>query len=612
VLCPPRSVILSVGCDQQPLQVEVSLSRFGFRKIGELTASPIYDSNDWKSESPALRAPFDAVTACLERNPSLLGAGDNSRPLASSLAAVSSAPSHVTQERAPVPWILLAGLLGGLLVAVARLRALPGGSLARPALLLAVLAVACFFLRRWLIPTGFFHQNGQGPFWIGFALESSGSRSQYGPGYWEVFGRLARLPPDPETPVFLVQALTGALAPVLVWALLFEARVRGGLLWGTTVAVAALPILGRVAQSESYCGVCTTLLLGACLLLVSGAGRADGSRVLAVIAVASAGLLIAQGARITPATWAPAAFTPLVLFASPLRPRQAVWRVALATAGIGLTVLVLDRSEMSGILSGAVGQHWLPQLIDRLRGIGWATALAPLLLAGFVWWASDRARAVCAAVALGVAFIAIEGTRVVWEERPTINRGFLLFWLPLVLALTVALAANLRTGRPRQIVSAVLLTAFLAADVSTWRADTVLPTDSLEAGWAREWRHLLPQGATVVYVALSMASARDLPLYGIGSPVPIERWALTAGRPAPISVAKLGPDVYYYESSLCSAEDAGDTCRQVHRNFDLDVVAQNVFPAIPSNRGEHFTKSEIPVALYRMGAAHPPTAAIPQ
>jgi hypothetical protein len=272
--------------------------------------------------------------------------------------------------------------------------------------------------------------------------------------------------------------------------------------------------------------------------------------------------------------------------------------------------VVLNRSEMSGILAGAAGQHWLPQLFDRLRHVGWAAAVLPFLLAALVWLVPDRPRGLTLALALALTLVAIDGTRVVWEERPTINRGFLLFWLPTVLVLAVALAASVRTGLPARIVSAALVLSLISLDAATWQVDTALPTDSLEAGWARDWRRLLPPGATVVYVALSMASARDLPLYGLGSPVPIDRWALTAGRPAPTSVAKLGKDVYYYESSLCSAVDAGDTCKQVHRNFDLDVVAQNVFPAIPSNAGEHFTKSEIPVTLYRMGAAHPPTAAL--
>jgi hypothetical protein len=182
-------------------------------------------------------------------------------------------------------------------------------------------------------------------------------------------------------------------------------------------------------------------------------------------------------------------------------------------------------------------------------------------------------------------------------------------WLPVVLALSVALFGQVRPGPARGLSTAALLLLCFGLHVVTWRADTTLPTDSLEANWAREWRHLVPPHSTVVYVALSMASARDLPLYGAGTPVPIERWALTAGQEAPVSVERLGRSVFYYESSLCAAFDAGRTCQDMHRHFDLKLLASRTFPAVPSNRGERLTEQEITVGLYRIEGVLKPNAA---
>ena len=82
--------------------------------------------------------------------------------------------------------------------------------------------------------------------------------------------------------------------------------------------------------------------------------------------------------------------------------------------------------------------------------------------------------------------------------------------------------------------------------------------------------------------------------------MPIERFVLTLGSPAPRSFQALGDSVYYYESSLCSLVDAGDTCAGVKRNFQLEPVASHVFPAIPSSDGERYARPEVPVALYQV------------
>jgi hypothetical protein len=580
-LCPPRAVILSMGCDAaNRMKMEVTSSPNGFRKAGALSVSPILDTPDWKSQSAAKRQSFDALAACVASDPSL----------------ILAEPTPEKPKRLGIPWLLFGGL-AALLALIARRRREWDR---REVVAITLVAVACFFFRRLFIPTAFFHQNGQGPFWIAFALEGDGIHSPYGTAYWEMFSRLARRPHDPEALIYLAQSLLGASVPLLGWMIWRSIGARSWLLWGPVAALALSPIQGRLAQSESYFGTATFLLFSAAATLALGFVEAKPSRGWMLVSAIGAGLLISEEARLHQLGWTAAAFIPFVILATPESPRRTIPRALFATSIIGLMVLVLCGHAMAAALKGELARHWLPIAMERVKHVPITAYFGLALLLVTIFLSRDRWTAFVLGLALVVVLTVLEATRLISEERITVNHAYLLFWVPVTVTLVIALAAGVRRGLTSQIAAFVIVAALLGVDAATWRIDTMLATDSIEAEWARDWRKLLPDGSTVVYVGLTSSTARDLPLYGFGTVVPIERWVLTGGRPAPTVEQLPKKDVYYYESSLCFSPEAGDTCTQMHERFQLEPMANRVIPGVESSAGDRLLKAEIPVGLYRV------------
>lgn len=587
-LCPPRTVILSAGCaTADRIKVEITASPIGFQRAGSLTVSPIMDSPDWRNESEAKRRTFDAVAACANGDPSLISAAP---------------PGTKTSARLGVPWLLFGGLA---LLTLLMARGLKDVE-RREGVAIVLIAVGCFVFRKALIPTAFFHQNGQGPFWVAFALEPDGIHSPYGTAYWEIFSRMARRAHDPETPIYRIQAIQGALVPLLGWIVWRGVGARRWLLWGAVAALALSPIHGRLAQSESYFATATFLLFAAAAALVLGFSLTRMSMLWPILSVIGAGLLIAEEARLHQLTWTAAAFIPFVILALPESPRRTVLWALGATLVIGLMVLVLDGHAMSAALKGELARHWIPIAIERVKHVP-ATAWIGLgLLVATVAFSVDRMRAALLGTALVVVLVVLEATRLIAEERTTVNHAYLLLWAPTVLTLGVALAAGVREGLARRLAQVGLVAGLLLVDAGTWRVDTQLATDSVEAEWARDWRKLLPDGSTVVYMGLTSSTARDLPLYGFGTVVPIERWVLTGGRPAPVRSQLPEKDVYYYESSLCFSPEAGDTCRQMHERFRLEPLAMRTVPSVESSTGDRLPTFPMELGLFRIAGPREP------
>jgi hypothetical protein len=290
------------------LQVEVRPdSPKSFRHAGAIGVSPIGEFADWNQAPAAQQAALETFVACAAADPTLAFTG-------APLSALERSAHRAGAVVVAVPWLLLGGL-AALAAALWRAR-----ELRRRLPLLAGLFGGALALRAVLLPWAFFHQNGQGPLWIDYAL---GEPSPYGPGYREVFGWAARWALDgahaPDRAVFAAQAVLGALVVPAGWLLANRAGARPALGLVVALLLALDPSLARAAQSESYYATLASLLFLATAALSLGACRpshgalgapAASERIGSVsfgLGVLGAGLFIAQAARLHPIGWVAAA-----------------------------------------------------------------------------------------------------------------------------------------------------------------------------------------------------------------------------------------------------------------------------------------------------------------
>lgn len=645
-----------------------------FRAEGGVGLSPVGNYPDWKLVPEPKRRAFEQLAACAARDPSLI-TGEGAPPGRSPGAAPGSlspdspspdspspgspspnSPSPDSPARSgarstgdggaagpPLPHRLILGAALG--AAAIALRWRESRDL-RLWVSLSALLAATLVVRLWLVPAAFFHPNGQGAFWVAFALQERGDLASYGPGFWEVFGRVARLPwASPERLVFGAQALLGAASPVFAWALAREAGAHRRIAWGVAAAVAASPLLARMSQSQSYYGVYTSLLFAAAALLMTGSPRqgtsgrppaddapapqgtsggppaedapapqgtsgrppAEGARRAQALrfglSVVAAGLLVAQAARVTPIGWLPAAAVPLVLLAKPGALAAKIRWTAIAALGIGAIVAATSGPAMASVLRGSLGAQWLPAVRPA---VGFAfshdlqpihAALAVIAAASPVLASRRRAEAAARATALLALIAAADASCMVRADTATFQRAYFAMWAPAALPLVVALAADLRSARLRAIAIAASFSAAFALHVRAAREDLPLPTNVLEAAWMETLREALPRDATVVYLSRAGRSVLALPLY-VGTRVPGEPFTLGLDDALPEPSA-LGHDVYYYESSLCAAPEAEDACRTLRGRFGREVVATRTLPARSSAPTSFFRGPTVDVTLYR-------------
>jgi hypothetical protein len=489
---------------------------------------------------------------------------------------------------------MLLGLL--LLLGLAGIEVRRGGGWRLPITALG-LGVTCWLFRHWTVPTAFFHQNGQGPWWIAFALDPDGTRSPYGPGYWEVFGRLVRSAAKPEGAVFAAQAAMGACVPIFVWTLARLARAPRWWGWGAAILATTNPTMARIAQSESYDALCLFLLCAAVTALCLGATQ--NGRVLFLAGLAASGLLLSEAARVNPICWLPAALTSLAIIAAADNTTQASGRLLAAVLVTSALLALLDRTALAAVLHGSLGAHWLPVVRERFDHVSTRVPAACGACVVGVLIVMRRWKAALLTALLLCSVLLIELTRVVQAESALVNRAFVVLWVPVLFPLLSRLLPAL-AGRLGATLGALALVCGVAVNARTWRADTTLPTDALEAAWVETWRGQLPAGAVVIYAGQGPTAIVVLPLYGLGTPVPIESWVMTLGKPAIPSIAHLGPEVYYYESSLCSTIDAAQTCSGMAERFVLDPVVTRQLPEVKTDPGPVYTRRPIQVGLYRV------------
>jgi hypothetical protein len=591
IVCPPGSVILEVGCHPDDL-LRVEIARAGpraFRQVGDVGVSPVGNFPDWSQVAEGKRRAFDEVSACLARDPSLISPA---APRAS-----GKPPAHARGSSPPWPWRLLLGLLLGAVVCAGRMR---GVRNRRTIGLLGLLFAGTLALRWLAFPAAFFHPNGQGAFWIACALDTDGSRFSYGPGYWEMFGWLARLPlASPEALVIGAQAALGALSPVCAWVVAREMGASRLLAWGSALVVAQSPILARISQSQSYYGTWASLLFVATAILMIGCPRKGEGRRRFALAVLAAGLVVAQAARVTPIGWTAASVLPLAVAARP-GPLGARLRWAVAAAfGIGAVVAVTSGSAMLGVLRGPLGSQWLPE--TTARGLEPAELLRPALLvvAIIVLASRHRASAAVRVLAAAVTLLWMDATCMIRSHPAILQRAFEAMWAPVLVGLAAALVADLRARALRGAAAVGLVSWALVSSVRTWQVERELPTNVLEALWAEQWRGELPPGSTVVYLGRMGQHILVLPLYGEHTRVAVEPWVLAHDAPVP-DLRQMGSNVHYYESSLCAGREARELCRALREQHGLVPIESRTLPARSSASTSFFEEDTVTVGLYRL------------
>lgn len=342
--------------------------------------------------------------------------------------------------------------------AVIGLGALVGTQRPRALFVAAFVTTATWLLHRAQFTPGYFHPNGQGPFWTGFDEHAAA----YGPGYREMFGALGS-----ERAIFTACSILVATMPIVAFALV---RALGGHRRTALVlalAVAFDPVLARVGQSQSY------YAMGA-LLLIAAWALATGSRVSAV----AAGLVAAQAARVHPILWAGAL---LIAFVPRLgRRRGHPW--------LYLVVLALGSAWAAvAVLSGPVGRHWFARA-------WWVIVPALALVVAAAWFL--RPKRTRLALLLFVPLVdLVHSDGLAFEHA---------WWLLFLGPLLAMLAQRRRAAT--LVAAAVLL--FGIGERFLLRS----PTSALEAERALSWREKLAEHTPLTFVERSNNMIVMLPL----------------------------------------------------------------------------------------------------
>jgi hypothetical protein len=562
------------------LRVEVRPdSPRSFRHAGAFGVSPVGEFADWNQEPAARRQALESFVTCLLADPSLAFTGEALR---------SSERSTPRSAGAAAPWLLLGGL-AALAVALGRARDLRG-----KLLWLAGLSGVALAFRAVALPWAYFHQNGQGPLWIDYAL---GEPSPYGPGYREVFAWVARWALDrgyaPDLAVFVAQAVLGALVVPAGWLLAHRAGARPALCLAVASLLAIDPSLARAAQSESYYATLASLLFLATAALSLGVTRQRTATVDFGLGVLGAGLFIAQAARLHPIGWIAAATVPLACLALPGRVSARLARTALAALGIGAVTALGAGRVLHGIVTGGeLGGQWLPQALARLSNASIPPTIGLLLIVVFVL----RRRAFPPLLALVVCVGAATTANLLGGGPALILGGYWHLYAPALVVAGAALVAELARGRRAATALALVVASGGAAlAVVSWPALTREPTDVREQAWAMEWRKTLPAGARVAYVERVGARVLRLPLFGDA----VRALYLEPGATRVAAPTHAG-QLYYVRTSLCASAEGRDRCRRFEEQHRLRPVVTRTLPAIASLPYLTLPEAAIDVGLYEV------------
>lgn len=582
VACPSDELAVVSARVGEGSALRIELARGGrraFRTANGLGLSPVGEFPDWNVAPAPLREAFERVLACA------------ATPLPTRLrgGVIPAPPGNLRGPR--VPWLLALAAL----IAAWRARRVTREAWRHPALVLLGSAAATLGLRALRHPPGYFHQNGQGPLWIDHLFTSN--HLPYGPGFGELFALPATLTPaTPERTVFGLQSLLASAQPACAW---WIARAVGANPWvagGLAVATALDPMLGRLARSEAYFAVGTSLGMLAAVALVR-ARDAWGPLI--------AGLLLAQAVRVHPGLWAPLALVPLVAALADRPARERARGTLVAFGVVGVVVALTSGASILTVLRSEVGTHWL-----GVQSRNTATSYSPILglgvgLAAVTAISPLRWRGALPVMLLAVTF----GVRALTDNYTAsgsplwIITAYARTFLPVELTAIAALAATLGVVfRPTPRAFPLLGTGLaLALTFVTHRRRAELlrfPTDVLELQRAWAWRTQLPRGARVLSVSRAGHYILVLPIHG-GAGRDLQVVTLDPLLPPP-DLHAYGPNTYYYRASTCSTPSTRDWCTAFERSARLRPVETFSLPTIPSMGHLTYSSPRISVGLYQV------------
>ena len=606
--CPNDGLFVVMASVDPSVALRVEIARaphHGFVDTGSWSVSPVGEFPEWDHTPPALRATFDHVVACVraEGGPPThlhdVSAGDthdDRNPHGTAHGSIDRTNVHGVG----FPW-LLALALAAVVAARWRLRHVSKGTVRTVALAVGAWA-ATLGLRCAVGHPNFFHQNGQGPAWIGQIVTHR--HHAYGPGFTELFGWVRHLAPDHlDQAVFVCQGALAALAPLCVWAI---ARAMGTQRVIATVlasGVAIDPSFVRGAQSESYYCACTSLLFLAVATLTGRTGRAPVRSLPFALTAVATGLIVAQAARIHPVCWTAAALVPLALFVSPGAHRDRVLRTLVATALIGAVVALTSGLAMRTVIFSDFGSQWMgrtrPNTLHDLWHRAW-----PLALVGFAAVALSRRpyRALPRVAAIAVMLLVMTGADIVTSTGSPvwILAAYTRLYLPALIAgVAAVLAAIPRSAVQSRALAVALAVLFVVAAHAMWKPLNRLPTDAIELDHALAWRDGLPTGAVVASVEYAGFYVLTLPIYSGSGSRRLASIPLDVTAPPP-DLRAYGRNVFYYRASICSTPEARAYCAAVEAHNPMDPVVTYALPAIPSMRHLAYDTPTVSVGLYRV------------
>ncbi len=601
--CPDDGLFVVQASANPAVSLRVEIARAphpGFVHAGPWSLSPIGEYPAWEQTPAALRETFDRVVACVTTGSGppihLRGASTDSNLSGGPPGSVRS----LTERRGGYPWLLA---LTGLSVVIARRGLRRARNTLRHGLVVFGAWVTVFVLRRLAVRPGFFHQNGQGPAWIGQIVTHR--HHAYGPGFTELFGWTLRLAPDhPERAVFAWQGALAALGPLCAWSIARRMGAGVSIALALALGVAIDPSFARGAQSESYYTACASLLFLAVALVSSRTARAPVRSVPFVLTSVSAGLLIAQAARIQPVCWMAAALTPIAFFVATGSLRHRIVRTVAGTAVIAAVVAITSGFAMRTVILSEFGAQWLGRTRpDTLHGFwlrAWIPSLALVTAVGLSrrpFRAAWRALTVAAILGVMVATDIVAST----GSPPWILAAYTHLYAPALCAALAGLLAGIpRTPVQERALGFALALALTVTAALSWPALNRRPTDTLELSHALAWRDTLPRGATVVSLDRAGYYILTLPIYSGFGTRGLDTLSLDLTAPPP-DLRAYGSKVFYYRASICSTPVARAYCDAVEHRNPLVPVVTYALPAVPSMAHLTYDSSPVRVGLYRLG-----------
>lgn len=489
------------------------------------------------------------------------------------------------------PWLSAAGLL---LFGLAARRHVPRptGEWWIPAVITLAATAARLMAGLW----GPLHVNGQGPLWIRGATDSA-ALAGYGPGYFELFSRLAGSGWAADDALFAANALLAGSTPALLYVVARLAGVaRGGALTAALV-LAADAVTVRTAASEGYFSAVIFLVLAVQVSLALGVrADRDGDGVAAGCALGGAGLLAAAAARIHPVAYLPLALCPLVVFGAAQdegwRTRMA--RTVAAAAAIGAAVLLTSSAAVLGALtmSGMAG----PGLASMMQ-LDWHVLAVVLVAVGCAHlWAVPPWLPLVGACSLVLLLVTDDA----FAQHPLWALCYQRLFLPGVLLGAVALVPDRLQGMPWALgAAAVAAVALLLPALPFLRGQT---TEQLEYAFLKQVVAGMPATCSVAAVSRADRRVWEIPEFLAGEGAS----ASSRGRRSLEDADDLGGAavsdacILYVRSSLCSSVEGRPRCDAVERAARLEQVASRTFPARPSYLGLPYDRPVVEVTVFRV------------